>query len=100
MTQLNTMKLSRVDVSAYSNNAIRKEDGRFYMVHEVDAEIDALKAENERLRKGAEKALTILQEEEEMCKGWVRDQNIEIQKILQASIGALPDTNMEKKHAS
>ena len=49
------MKLYRVDVSAYSNNAIRKEDGRFYMACEVDAEIDALKAENERLRKDAER---------------------------------------------
>ena len=44
------MKLYRVDVSAYSNNAIRKEDGRFYMAHEVDAEIDALKMELIELR--------------------------------------------------
>ena len=45
------MKLYRVDVSAYSNNAIRKPDGRFYMAHEADAEIDALIHDNARLYK-------------------------------------------------
>lgn len=38
-------KLQRVDVSAYSNNAIRAESGRFYMANEVDAHIAALKQE-------------------------------------------------------
>jgi hypothetical protein len=41
--ELTSMK--RVEVNAYSNNAVRKEDGRFYMAREVDAEIDALKTE-------------------------------------------------------
>lgn len=50
---------------------------------------------DDNLRKAAEGVLAILREEEETCKGWVRDQNIEIQRILQASIGALPDTKGE-----
>jgi hypothetical protein len=44
------MTLKRVDVDAYSNNAVRREDGRFYMAREVDAEIDSLKAEIARLK--------------------------------------------------
>jgi hypothetical protein len=58
------MTLKRVDVDAYSNNAVRREDGRFYMAREVDAEIDSielgmdtgkLKAENGMLLKDAER---------------------------------------------
>ena len=52
-------KLQAVDVSFYSNNAIHKEDGRFYMRSEVD---DVLREYN-ALRKAAEEFVELYQNE-------------------------------------
>ena len=64
----------------FGNNAIG--DYRDIDPHAISTPLYLISQSDDKLRKAAKEVLAILKEEEEECKGWVRDQNLSIQNIL------------------